>query len=60
MFVELNAPIVDKVVRVAISSLINRKAGHDNVTAEMLKASDNIAVTFFTQLFNKIFSGLAL
>ena len=27
-----------------------------NVTAEMLKASGNIAVTFFTQLFNKIFS----
>ena len=43
-------------MRVAISNLINRKAGHDNVTAEMLKASDNIAVTFFTQLFNKIFS----
>ena len=56
MFDELNVPIVDKVVRVANSNLINRKAGHDNVTAEMLKASDNIAVTFFTQLFNKIFS----
>ena len=30
--------------------------GHDNVTAEMLKASGNIAVTFLTQLFSKIFS----
>ena len=44
-------------MRVAISSLKNRKAcGHDYVTAEMLKASGNIAVTFFTQLFSKIFS----
>ena len=57
MFDELNVPITDEEVHVAISSLKNRKAcGHDNVTAEMLKASGNIAVTFFTQLFNKIFS----
>ena len=49
-------PITDEEVRVAIYSLKNKKAcGHDNVTAEMLKASGNIAVTFFTQLFNKIF-----
>ena len=57
MFDELNVPITDEEVRVAISGLKNRKAcGHDNVTAEMLKASGNIAVTFFTQLFNNIFS----
>ena len=57
MFDELNVPITDEELRVAISGLKNRKAcGHDNVTAEMLKASGNIAVTFFTQLFNKIFS----
>ena len=57
MFDELNVLITDEEVRVAISSLKNRKAcGHDNVTAEMLKASGNIAVTFFTQLFNKVFS----
>ena len=44
-------------MRVEISSLINRKAcSYVNVTTEMLKASGNIAVTFFTQLFNKIFS----
>ena len=40
MFDELNVPI----------------ECHDNVTAEILKASGNIAITFFTQLFNKIFS----
>ena len=35
----------------------SRKAcGHDSVTVEMLKASGNIAVTFFIQLFNKMFS----
>ena len=57
MFNELNVPITDHEVRVALLSLKSRKAsGHDNVTAEMLKASDNIAVTFFTKLFNKIFS----
>ena len=57
MFDELIVPITDEEVCVAISSLKNRKAcSHDNVTAEMLKASGNIAVTFFTQLFNKIFS----
>ena len=57
MFDELNVPITDEEVRVAISSLKNRKVcGHDHVTAEMLKASGNIAVTFFTQLFSKIFS----
>ena len=57
MFDELNVPITDEEVRVAISSLKNRKAcGHDYVTAEMLKTSGNIAVTFFTQLFNTIFS----
>ena len=57
MFDELNVPIMDEEVRVAFSSLKNRKAcGHDNVTAEMLKASGNIAVTFFIQLFNKMFS----
>ena len=38
MFDELNVPIVDKVVRVAISNFKNRKAGHDNVTAEVLKS----------------------
>ena len=44
-------------MRAAVSSLKNRQTcDHDNVTAEMLKASGNIAVTFFTQLFNKIFS----
>ena len=49
LFNELNVPITDHEVRVALSSLKNRKAsGHDNVTAEMLKASDSIAVTFFT------------
>uniref|UniRef100_UPI003AF6F7D4 RNA-directed DNA polymerase n=1 Tax=Thiolapillus sp. TaxID=2017437 RepID=UPI003AF6F7D4 len=57
LFNELNVPITDHEVRVALSSLKSRKAsGHDNVTAEMLKASDNIAVTFFTKLFNKFFS----
>ena len=40
MFDELNVPI----------------ECHDNVTAEILKASGNIAITFFTQLFNQIFS----
>ena len=57
LFNELNVPITDHEVRVALSSLKSRKAsGHDNVTAEMLKASDNIAVTFSTKLFNKFFS----
>ena len=57
MLDELNVPIMDEEVCVAISSLKIRKAcSHDNVTAEMLKASGNIAVTFFTQLFNTIFS----
>ena len=57
LFNELNVPITDHEVRVALLSLKSRKAsGHDNVTAEMLKASDNIAVTFFTKLFNKVFS----
>ena len=52
LFNELNVPITDNEVRVALSSLKSRKAsGHDNVTTEMLKASDKIAVTF-----NKIFS----
>ena len=49
MLDELNVPIMDEEVCVAVSSLKIRKAcGHDNVTAEMLKASGNIAVTFFT------------
>ena len=49
MLDELNVPIMDEEVCVAISSLKIRKAcGHDNVTAEMLNASGNITVIFFT------------
>ena len=56
LFNELNVPIIYHEVRVALSSLKSRKAsGHGNVTAKMLKASDNIAVTFFTKLLNKFF-----
>ena len=56
MFNELNVPITDHEVRVALLSLKSRKASGHDVTAEMPKASDNIVVTFFTKLFNKIFS----
>ena len=57
MFYELNVPGTDHEVRVAILNLKRRKArSHDNVKAEMLKASDNIAVTLSIKLFNKIFS----
>ena len=43
MLNEVNVPITDGETLVAISSLKNRKAcGHDNVTAEILKASGHI------------------
>ena len=61
LFNELNVPITDHEVRVELLRLKSRKAsGHDNVTAEMLKASDSIAVTFFTKIFNKFFQRRAL
>ena len=57
IFNELIVPIMDHEVRVAFLNLKSRKAsGNDNITAEMLKTSDYIAVISFTKLFNKVFS----